>query len=155
MLLQTSQEPLAAAHLRGPHPCCVTVMCLVQELTVVHASPLIPQPGHLLAVNLCTSKFQREAKLAVQGIALVICAVQKGQCEAEWKPVSLLCGAALWGFVPQVGFFCWLRRSGEACVVVTAIAVLTTVCVFLFLFPAFSQQKGPRLTYSTYHNPTG
>lgn len=39
--------------------------------------------------------------------------------------------------------------------VVTAIAVLTTVCVLLFLFPAFSQQKGPRLTYSTYHNPTG
>lgn len=66
------------------HPCCVTVMCLVQELTVVRASPLIPEPGHLLAVNLCTSKFQREAKLAVQGIALlVICAVQKGQCEAK------------------------------------------------------------------------
>lgn len=66
------------------HPCCVTVMCLIQELTVVRASPLIPEPGHLLAVNLCTSKFQREAKLAVQGIALlVICAVQKGQCEAE------------------------------------------------------------------------
>lgn len=69
--------------------------------------------------------------------------------------MSLLCGAALWGFVPQVGFICQLRRSGEACVVVTAIAVLTTVCVLLFLFPAFSQQKGPRLTYSTYHNPTG
>lgn len=50
---------------------------------------------------------------------------------------------------------CWLRWGGEACVIVTAIAVLTTVCVLLFLFSAFSQQKGPCLTYSTYHNPTG
>ena len=32
---------------------------------------------------------------------------------------------------------------------------LVFFCLFVCLFPAFSQQKGPCLTYSTYHNPTG
>ena len=62
MLLQTSQEPLTAVRLGGPHPCCD---CHVLD-TGAHCCPcfstLIPEPVHSLAINLCTSKFQRESE---------------------------------------------------------------------------------------------
>lgn len=132
----------------GAHPCCVMSCAwyrssLLAMLLNSHSRGSIPA-GTESALD---EQIQQSCTSSRLPGGDPCCADSPGLGLVQ-TPASPDGAVPFWCFVPRFFFSCWLRRGGEACLIVTAIAVLTTVCVLLFFclfvcFLLFHSRRGP------------